>query len=101
MHFGISDVDGTPNRLIPILTSFYFMVVTISTVGYGDQFPTSDGSRVVIMILILSFLAIVPVLLNGINESMVRIHFSNFSCRKSKSLDKAHTKRENSILLWS
>jgi voltage-gated potassium channel len=35
------------------IQSFYFPVVTISTVGYGDLVPTSDGSRLFTAIYIL------------------------------------------------
>jgi voltage-gated potassium channel len=35
------------------IQSFYFSVVTISTVGYGDLVPTNDGSRLFTAIYIL------------------------------------------------
>jgi hypothetical protein len=35
------------------IQSFYFSVVTISTVGYGDLAPTNDGSRFFTAIYIL------------------------------------------------
>ena len=35
------------------IQSFYFSVVTISTVGYGDLVPTSDASRLFTAIYIL------------------------------------------------
>lgn len=35
------------------IQSFYFSVVTITTVGYGDLVPTNDGSRLFTAINIL------------------------------------------------
>jgi len=36
-----------------VLESIYFITVTICTVGYGDYTPTSDGSRVFTMFIIV------------------------------------------------
>lgn len=35
------------------ITSFYFTVATLTTVGYGDLHPTSDGSRLFTALFIL------------------------------------------------
>lgn len=38
--------------------SAYFTVVTLTTVGYGDLTPTSDTSRIVVIIFILSGISV-------------------------------------------
>ncbi|KAI9470852.1 MAG: hypothetical protein EXX96DRAFT_490425 [Benjaminiella poitrasii] len=38
-------------------------MVTLSTVGYGDITPHTEGSRVVMMLLIVISLAVLPTLL--------------------------------------
>ncbi|EPB88136.1 hypothetical protein HMPREF1544_05080 [Mucor circinelloides 1006PhL] len=46
-----------------ILESLYVVMVTLSTVGYGDITPHTEGSRVVMMLLIVISLAVLPSLL--------------------------------------
>jgi len=41
--------------------ALYFVVVTISTVGYGDYSPASPEGRFVVCIMIIGFMVIVPV----------------------------------------
>ena len=41
--------------------SLYFVVVTISTVGYGDYSPSSPAGRAVVCFMIIGFMVIVPV----------------------------------------
>jgi hypothetical protein len=40
------------------IQSFYFSVTTLSTVGYGDLHPTTDGSRLFTAFYILAGVAI-------------------------------------------
>ena len=41
--------------------AMYFVVVTISTVGYGDYSPASPAGRAVVCCMIIGFMVIVPV----------------------------------------
>ncbi|KAL0097216.1 calcium-activated BK potassium channel alpha subunit-domain-containing protein [Phycomyces blakesleeanus] len=52
---------GTVNYTI--LESLYVVMVTLSTVGYGDITPSTEGSRIVMMLLIVISLAVLPSLL--------------------------------------
>ena len=49
--------------------SLYYIVITFSTVGYGDITPTSEVSRLIIIILIIIALAFVPRAINNIIET--------------------------------
>ena len=40
-------------------SAFYFMIVTVCTVGYGDIFPASDFARIVIGIFIILIIVLV------------------------------------------
>ncbi len=52
--------------------SFYFSVTTLTTVGYGDLFPTTDGSRIIASIYILIGVGIVFTALTTIGSQYLR-----------------------------
>ena len=51
--------------------SFYFSVATITTVGYGDLYPTTDLSRLVVSLYIISGVSIAIVSLSLIGSSFL------------------------------
>ncbi|KAI8388327.1 uncharacterized protein BYT42DRAFT_559714 [Radiomyces spectabilis] len=53
-----------------ILDSLYVVMVTLSTVGYGDITPTTEASRIVMMLLIVISLAVLPTLIAGVSETL-------------------------------
>lgn len=56
-------------RKYDIVDSLYFIVITISTVGYGEITPKSIPGRIVVIVLILVALSVVPGLISGIAET--------------------------------
>mgnify|MGYP003384993580 FL=1 len=44
--------------------AFYFIIVTVSTVGYGDISPTTMYSRIVVLVFIVASLVIIPMQVN-------------------------------------
>ncbi|RLI28341.1 hypothetical protein DRO53_01280 [Candidatus Bathyarchaeota archaeon] len=57
---------------LPLLDSFYFTVVTISTVGYGEIYPTTPESRLFTTILIIIGIGVLAVALETITEELAR-----------------------------
>ncbi|OBZ91782.1 Potassium channel subfamily T member 1 [Choanephora cucurbitarum] len=53
-----------------ILDSLYVVMVTLSTVGYGDITPHTEGSRIVMMLLIVISLAVLPNLLADVLNTL-------------------------------
>jgi len=53
-----------------ILNAFYFILITASTVGYGDITPTSVEAKVVVMVFIIVALSVVPGLIAGTIETL-------------------------------
>lgn len=41
------------NEKLTFDASFYFMIVTVTTVGYGDIKPASDSARMIISLFII------------------------------------------------
>lgn len=52
--------------------SFYFTVTTLTTVGYGDLYPSSDGSRIWTALFILIGVGIVATALGSIGSAYVQ-----------------------------
>jgi voltage-gated potassium channel len=53
------------------IQAFYFSVVTLSTVGYGDLHPTSDGTRLFAAFFILAGVGVVLASLTVIGASLL------------------------------
>ena len=51
--------------------SFYFSVATITTVGYGDLYPTTDLSRIFVSVYIISGVSIAITSLTVIGSSFL------------------------------
>ena len=51
-------------RMFGFFESFYFIIVTVATVGYGDFHPTTNISRAVIIVFILSSVVLIPMQVN-------------------------------------
>ena len=70
-EYGRFDYNNQPERVrcnfMPFFECIYFIMVTISTVGYGDISPTFFTSRVAICILVICTLTILPSQLNKLN----------------------------------
>lgn len=54
------------------IESFYFSVVTVTTVGYGELFPTTDSSRLFAAFFILFGVAIMTASLGFIGTSFLK-----------------------------
>jgi len=65
--------------------AFYFSVATITTVGYGDLYPTTDLSRIFVSFYIISGVSIAIASLTVIGSS--------FLAQREKDLEKDFLKR--------
>jgi voltage-gated potassium channel len=69
---GIAVHETDPHRFPNVWRGLWFAVVTVTTVGYGDTFPTSPGGRVVasgLMVIGIGFL--------GLATAAIASHFVN------------------------
>lgn len=59
-----TDKDGEPSAimcdLLPFFDCFYFIVITMSTVGYGDISPTTTYSKFVVIFFVIILVTTVP-----------------------------------------
>ncbi len=52
---------ANPQQFATFLDAIYFSVVTMTTVGYGDMTPTSEGGKLMTVLMILTGIALIPV----------------------------------------
>lgn len=55
-----------------VVNSFYFTVSTLTTVGYGDIVPTSDGAKLATVALQLSGIGVFVLLLSEVAKRSLR-----------------------------
>lgn len=59
LDIGFEIVLPNPDEELKFDTAFYFMIITVCTVGYGDIFAGSDLARVVIALFIIIIIVLV------------------------------------------
>ena len=55
-----------------VVEAFYFCIVTLTTVGYGDFAPTTPGTQIFTVVYILTGLGILVALLASVAEHYVK-----------------------------
>ncbi len=55
-----------------IIQALYFSVVTLTTVGYGDLHPTTDGTQIFTIIYILTGLGVLVALLSSVAQQYIK-----------------------------
>lgn len=66
------------------IQSFYFSVVTITTVGYGDFTPTNDACRLFTALYILIGVSVGLVTLSLIGAKILEVREERFLARRNK-----------------
>lgn len=85
------DEEGQPSLIkcstIGFLESYYFTVVTICSVGYGDFSPTNEAARIIIMIYIATAFIMIPIQINKLEVliSMNSPYRTSFQARPQEN----------------
>jgi voltage-gated potassium channel len=72
-------------KRLTVIQALYFSIVTLTTVGYGDFAPTSDGTQIFTIIYILTGLGILVALLASVAEHYVMQKAERGSARERLS----------------
>ncbi|MBN2746506.1 MAG: NAD-binding protein [Bacteroidales bacterium] len=72
LFFYFENTGGNQN-VNSIGDAFWYLIVTITSVGYGDITPVTQGGRVIGTILVLSSMVILGVLISSITSNIIRM----------------------------
>lgn len=61
-----------PEAFGTFLDAFYFSVVTMTTVGFGDVTPVSEGGRLLTVLMILTGIALIPWQLGDLIKQLIK-----------------------------
>ena len=63
-------MDSPPTPPFPGTTAFYFMIVTLTTVGYGDITPVTEPGRAVLIIFLIWSVSLIPYTVGALGALM-------------------------------
>jgi voltage-gated potassium channel len=69
IYFEESNVEGT--KITSLGDAFWWAIVTVTTVGYGDVYPVTTGGRVIGSFLMISGIAILGVLISTLGAGLI------------------------------
>ncbi|KAJ3340225.1 hypothetical protein HDU91_000884 [Kappamyces sp. JEL0680] len=69
-RFAESSSSSSSTKNIDLMRTVYYIVVTISTVGYGDIYPSTHVGRAIVCVMIITAVATFPILLNQLIEAV-------------------------------
>lgn len=82
------DPDDADGQTLPFLDAMYYIIVTITTVGYGDISPKSETGRITIMVMITATMVLIPSQISKLSQMMAQR--SIYGGRVSTTGNKAH-----------
>ena len=77
-----------------IVQAFYFSVITLTTVGYGDFSPTTAGTQIFTVVYILLGIGVLVALLTSIAQAYIKQKAEAPSTRERLSSHRQHGETE-------
>jgi len=79
--------DGGESPFASLYSCIYFVIVTMTTLGYGDLLPKSQVGRIISMMTVLVGLCTITFLINIIGDCFEEV-FREFVLKKSREIEK-------------
>lgn len=82
---------------LSLFDSFYLILITLTTVGYGDLYPVTTGGKVIIIFLLFTGIGYVWLALSVLVATLVEGHLIHFW--REKQMERKITKLKNHVIV--
>jgi hypothetical protein len=82
-----SSLDDLEEYQFKVVLSVYYMMTTLSTVGYGDFSPTNNQEKVLMVVIQLLGVTLFATVINKIREIVNTIKGDEIEIQRDKKLD--------------
>jgi voltage-gated potassium channel len=87
---------ATNDKVHSFSDALYWMVITFTTVGYGDEYPTTGVGRLATVVMLLTFIALMPI----VTATITTIYVSR-RIKGESGLDKVTAQNHIVICGWN
>ncbi len=88
-------------KITNIEDAFWWAIVTVTTVGYGDLYPVTPGGKIVASMLMIGGIAILGVLISTLGAGLIESRFARQDKSRGKKTPEPSLTDQTKILIKS
>lgn len=85
MYIEEANVEGT--KITNLGDAFWWAIVTVTTVGYGDVYPVTTGGRIIGSLLMISGIAILGVLISTLGAGLIESRMKKNTVEDNRKIE--------------